>query len=641
MESKDAQGLQSRSVLVGYGTEMGNSLDLAEQLSRMAQRLRFKVDLREMNSVQLSSLFKYSLVLFVVSTTGLGEMPKNASVFWKRLLRKKLTPGCLSGVNYAIFGLGDSSYQQFNWASLKLSKRLTQLGATEMLERGEADQQHPDGIDQVYIPWLESFKKHLLSQFPLPTGVELIPDSDPLPPQVPIIFKPKSSLAPIQKSTPELLRPTPKTTKPASPDGPLSEHFGMLEILGPVQAAPSNIPIEIPSITPATLVLNKRVTPANHWQDVRLLKFQISAVPETGFPLLMPGDTLNLYAKNFAVDVDNLIAWMGWQDVASSMIDWDAMGPIPSDLPKNSSFTLRDLLLHSLDIFAVPSRTFFEKLSHFASDPNQKERLLDFGKPEFSNEYYDYATRPRRSILEVLQEFETVRIPVNAVLDIFPVIRARQYSIANWPQVDEARGIMEVELLVALVKYRTVLKRVRRGLVSRYLEDLPEKTDMYVTFTTSSSKVYGSANAQRPLVCVATGTGIAPIRSLIQERRSNSAASIGPMTLYFGCRNEASDFHFASEWKSLAAEERLVLKPAFSRDSQTKIYVQDLLRKDKAALAEWVGKNAVFYVCGGSRKMADAVKEIVKDSMVEFGGVESREQVDTAFRGVSWVEEIW
>jgi flavodoxin len=98
-----------------------------------------------------------------VSTTGQGDLPANARTFWKSLLLKKLPPTFLNGVNFASFGLGDSSYPKyvllvlftlhdanayvfrFNWAVRKLYKRLLQLGANDIYPTGEADQQHPEG----------------------------------------------------------------------------------------------------------------------------------------------------------------------------------------------------------------------------------------------------------------------------------------------------------------------------------------------------------------------------------------------------------------------------------------------------------------------------------------------------------------
>jgi sulfite reductase alpha subunit-like flavoprotein len=56
------------------------------------------------------ALTEYPLVILVISTTGQGEIPKNAKVFWKRLLSKKLPPTVFKSVRFTTFGLGDSSY---------------------------------------------------------------------------------------------------------------------------------------------------------------------------------------------------------------------------------------------------------------------------------------------------------------------------------------------------------------------------------------------------------------------------------------------------------------------------------------------------------------------------------------------------
>jgi len=56
---------------------------------------------------------KFTVVVFVISTTGQGEFPRNAQEFWKSLLRKRLPPGCLDHVAFTTFGLGDSSYPKY------------------------------------------------------------------------------------------------------------------------------------------------------------------------------------------------------------------------------------------------------------------------------------------------------------------------------------------------------------------------------------------------------------------------------------------------------------------------------------------------------------------------------------------------
>ncbi|KAJ3474619.1 hypothetical protein NLG97_g9760 [Lecanicillium saksenae] len=136
---------QPRTVLVLYGSETGNAQDMAEELGRVCQRLHFKSTVEEMNAVTLPALLQNELVVFVISTTGQGDMPHNSTLFWKRLLQRRLPAGCLSQVQYTCFGLGDSTYLKFNWAARKLIRRLDQLGASTFFDTFEADEQFPDG----------------------------------------------------------------------------------------------------------------------------------------------------------------------------------------------------------------------------------------------------------------------------------------------------------------------------------------------------------------------------------------------------------------------------------------------------------------------------------------------------------------
>lgn len=64
---------------------------------------------------------------------------------WTMLLRSDLPSDLFEDMDCAVFGLGDSSYEKFCWAAKKLSRRLLSLGAREIVERGEADDQHLNG----------------------------------------------------------------------------------------------------------------------------------------------------------------------------------------------------------------------------------------------------------------------------------------------------------------------------------------------------------------------------------------------------------------------------------------------------------------------------------------------------------------
>ncbi|KEY70950.1 hypothetical protein S7711_00789 [Stachybotrys chartarum IBT 7711] len=608
-----------RSVLVLYGSETGNAQDMAEELGRLCQRLHFKSEVEELDAVELnrisqSALVQHQLVMFVISTTGQGDMPHNSLLFWKKLLRKKLPPGCLGQLRYTCFGLGDSTYVKFNWAARKLIRRLEQLGATPFFEGYEADEQFPDGVEGCFAGWADRLRQHMLEHHPPPDGQDPIPDEDALPP--------RWSLEPALKLL-EATDPKPPSTTEAEPS---------------TSEQPSeHLLLPIPDSWEATIVSNDRLTPTTHWQDVRLISFDVPSRAPGDKLDCNPGDCLTIYPKNFPDDVQRLITLMDWADVADQPLDLTACPSLPRGLHAPATCTLRDLLIHSVDITAIPRRSFLRNMSYFSTDAEHRERLLEFTKTEYLDEYFNYATRSRRSIIEVLEEFTSVRIPVHRLLDIFPIIRGRDFSIANGGahlRHPSRHDVTRVELLVALVKYRTVLRKPRIGLCSRYLESLPLDSLIRVTRKPVLSPIHGAANAQRPLVAMATGTGIAPVRCLIQERLTHLAAA--PMILFFGNRSQSADYYFKEEWQSIA--DRLLVHTAFSRDQVQKIYIQDLVRSEAARIKQLIPQDAIFTVCGGSSKMADACKRAVFDPFLETcDGMDRKKMLDS----LTWWQEIW
>ncbi|KAI0840770.1 riboflavin synthase domain-like protein [Hypoxylon sp. FL0890] len=689
--------LEDRRMLILYGSETGNSQDLAGDLERLAERLHFRTVVCEMNDVEFTALLQYPLIIFVVSTTGQGEVPQNALKFWKSLLRKRLPPHCLRQVRFTTFGLGDSSYTKYNWAVRKLHKRLEQLGATEFFPRGEADERHEDGIDGSFLPWSLSLHSHLLKEYPLPQGLSPISPEVQLPPKFTIELVPNMDfsdepmpdrnaqhvggsnspdplMAPITSSNGDRRQPHQEQTLDRTAalfshvdtsEPKLLEHALRVERMSinsnaysarlseqTAQQIPGGINtldrpnvlrdhpekyslddlttkeplpppdlLPIPTAWPALVRENRRVTPTSHWQDVRHLVFEVGAQPtmsrrgEIGVFSYVPGDAVVIYPKNFPVDVQALIDLMGWQDVADLPFEHHAkrtsmLSSTPSNCYPFPRSTLRQLLLHNYDITAIPKRVFFQDIAFYTDDPMHRERLREFANPGLSDEFYDYTSRPRRSILEVLQDFPSVKIPYQHVPSIFPVIRGREYSIASGGSLLKTgdNHITRVEILVALVKYKTVLRKTRQGLCSRYLVSLQPGTVINLTH-----REYDGLEAsfcQRPLLAIAPGTGIAPIRAHLWDRRDEPQA--GEAMLFFGGRNKNADFYFKNEWEKFGVK----VFTAFSRDQEEKIYVQDRIRENALLVCDYIQRGAVICICGSSGKMPEAVRLALYDAMV-------------------------
>ena len=563
----------------------------------------------------------------MISTTGQGDLPENSKAFWKSILRKKLSVSVLSDVSFTLFGLGDSSYPKFNWAALKLYKRLTQLGAQEFYRRGESDEQHEEGRDAAFIPWLSDLRQTLLQRFPLPTGVQPIPDDQ--------LLSPKWLLSlDLQRSQQETNEVEDIRTKVISSRQRAHGKQELRSNLGHNE-------LEAKQTLDVVLEDNRRVTPKQHWQDVRLLTFRSHVKSHYN-----PGDVLTIHPHNSSESVDELISRMQWVEIAGQPIRFQAqlseeqqeqqrMPLPPVSLPDSSPCSFRDILFQSLDITAIPRRSFFSLIANFTSDHSQRDRILEFTKPEYVDELYDYTTRPRRSILEVLQEFDSVQIPWEWAPVVFPPLRGRQFSIASGGKLKTSNdGFTKFELLIAIVKYKTVIKKVREGVCTRYLANLAPAKSIEVTLHRGGLGTL--RDLQRPLLLIGPGTGIAPIRSLIYERasfaeqiraqeidvKSNTRAttSLKPVLLFFGCRNEDADYFFKEEWSSLSRSIPLQIFPAFSRDERQKVYVQDKVREQAATVSDLLqNHSATVYICGSSGKMPQAVRAALLEALREFG----------------------
>lgn len=161
----------NRKLTVLYGSQTGTAQDLAEYVWRESKRFFFKGTVTCMDKYNIQELINEYIVVFVCSTTGQGDEPDNMKTFWRFLLRKNLPSDCLNGLNFAVLGLGDSSYEKYNFVAKRLNKRLQQLGGNILIPIGLCDDQHDLGASGVYEKWLNSLWEKLSRFVPLPNGI--------------------------------------------------------------------------------------------------------------------------------------------------------------------------------------------------------------------------------------------------------------------------------------------------------------------------------------------------------------------------------------------------------------------------------------------------------------------------------------
>ncbi|XP_036973433.1 NADPH-dependent diflavin oxidoreductase 1 [Acanthopagrus latus] len=582
-----------------YGSQTGTAQDTAQRIARQGRRRQLQVQVLPLDSYNVANLISESLVIIVCSTTGQGDPPDNMKNFWRFIFKKSLPAGSLSRLDCAVLGLGDSSYPKFNFVAKKLHKRLVQLGASTLLPVGLADDQHDLGSDAVIDPWLTSLWAKLFALYPSP----LIPlrEDEALPPTYTFHF-----LDDVKDEREDRLGiPTEQTA--------------------PSQSHPF----------PSRLVSNRRVTDTSHFQDVRHIEFDI-----TGSNIeFAAGDVVMMFPCNAPENVQQFCQMLRLDPEARFILRATENTAVPARLPQPC--TVRHLVERYLDIAAVPRRSFFELLSTFATNELEHEKLVEFSSAAGQEELHSYCNRPRRTALEVLADFPhtTAELKVDYLLDLFPEIQPRSFSIASSLQAHPNR----LQILVAVVRYKTKMYKPREGLCSTWLASLnPEQGDVSVPLWVKKGSLRFPKEKDTPVIMVGPGTGVAPFRSALQERIAEGKTA---NVLFFGCRSEPKDFYFRSEWEEMMKAGHLSLFTAFSRDQEEKVYVQQRVRENAELLWDLIAnKGACFYIAGNAKQMPASVCDALKEVFQQEGGVsaEEAEQMLTAMERTGRLQsETW
>jgi len=222
----------------------------------------------------------------------------------------------------------------------------------------------------------------------------------------------------------------------------------------------------------------------------------------------------------------------------------------------------------------------------------------------------------------LLLQFPNVEFSAAEFLALLKPLQHRAYSISSSskPHPDT------VHLTVASVRY-DAHGRHHKGVCSTYLADIADPHTPVKVFFTPNNSFRVPSDDSLPMIMVGPGTGIAPFRAFLQERRARKAS--GNNWLFFGDRNAATDFIYRDEIEAMQAEGVLTrLDLAFSRDQAEKIYVQDRMRQHGAELFAWLEQGGYFFVCGDAYRMAKDVDQALHDVIRSHGKLSEAEAID-------------
>ena len=168
-----AETQTAAQLTIVYGSQTGNARRIAEKLAQQIEAAGLGVRLLRADAYPVRELKNERHLVIVISTQGDGDPPDDARGFFDFITGKRAPQ--LPELQYAVLGLGDSSYPQFCAIGRRLDERLAELGAKRWFARGDADLD----IDSIATPWLAnavtSAKDALKPQAPLATVTPLRP----------------------------------------------------------------------------------------------------------------------------------------------------------------------------------------------------------------------------------------------------------------------------------------------------------------------------------------------------------------------------------------------------------------------------------------------------------------------------------
>jgi len=340
-------------------------------------------------------------------------------------------------------------------------------------------------------------------------------------------------------------------------------------VISKLAGAPAQAPVAAPGIAPKktgkqvfTGTILSSINLNDRGSNKETYHIEISA-PEIQY---QPGDSLGLIPYNEERIVNAILQ------------ELNADGQAVYDY-KNAPQSLKDLLTKKLNIVHLPGRV----VTKYADLVKQEIPATDI------------------SLLEILRIYSLpAEVELQELINILEPIAPRLYSIASSMQSHTD----EIHITVSKNKFK-VNGEWKFGLCSDFLSCQPVGSSF--EFYIHPNNRFRLPAAEKDIIMVGPGTGIAPFRSFLADRDSSGAS--GKNWLFFGEQHFASDFFYQTElqnWFETGVLSKCNL--AFSRDQEEKVYVQHKMLANGSELFKWLETGATMYVCGTKDPMSKDVE---------------------------------
>jgi sulfite reductase (NADPH) flavoprotein alpha-component len=347
---------------------------------------------------------------------------------------------------------------------------------------------------------------------------------------------------------------------------------------------------------PAELLINAELNGPGSGKDTRHFEIALDGSELT----YEVGDVLGVIPTNCPALVEELLSAL------KCFGDETVPGRQGAEVP------LREGLLRHYEITRI-SQPFLAAMAARSGD----EMLRQLAAPGANGELSAFLKG--REVIDLLLAHPVVKFAPVDFVSLLKKLQPRLYSIASSPKAHPGR----VHLTVGVVRYES-LTRKRKGVCSTFLAERVVPKVPVPVFLHPNKHFRLPADGNTATIMVGPGTGIAPFRGFLHERRAVGAR--GRNWLFFGDRSSATDFLYREELEAMRRDGLLTrLDTAFSRDQPEKVYVQHRMREHARELFAWLETGAHFYVCGDAKRMAKDVDAALHE-VIQSGGELTAEQ---------------
>ncbi|MES2753289.1 MAG: cytochrome P450 [Pseudomonadota bacterium] len=561
-----------------YGSSLGTAREIAEEIAARAAVDGFDTVVRPMDESLASGNQPEDRVIVVVTATYNGRAPDSAVAVERALDAAQFDGDEWKDSKFAVLGIGNSQWPNYQAFPKRLDTALETLGATRLMPRAEAD--GLGDFDGAVAGFVRDLWKALGN------------DAEPSAATSTL------SLQPIDAA--------------ATRAGALPEHAQQLEIV-------ANEEMVLPADglwdfaheppRPSTRFVRIRLPEGQHYHT---------------------GDHIAVYARNRPELVERALTRLDLDGAQQLRVD--GQGGRFRHLPLGQTVTVRQLLTDFVELSdALPHRALPIVAQHTRC-PDTKRKLAELDGPDPIRGWQALADK-RWSLLDLLDAHPAAELPLDALVELSAPISPRFYSIASSPLVephiaDLIVGTMAAPAWSGLGEHR--------GFASSHMQTLSAGDRVFGYVRRPNPPFAPPADPNVPMILIGPGTGFAPLRGFLQERAAQQSAGqfVARSLLFFGCRHPDHDWFCRDEveaWEKTGVCRNYV---AFSAvPSHPWKFVQDALWAIQDAVWSAIQAGAQIYLCGDGKFMAPAVR----DTLIR---IQQQQAGDEFAAGSEWLEQM-